>query len=281
MYTVDLAAIFDKSDPARYNEPHDVLHIEHRPLPGPATCPVGRTYCTVVRKDADQPPLSVNDIKEMIWLWRPISTEVHAWSLLNIDITTSIEPRCIKIIAMFISRGDGAWRHIIDPRMGWAAYHAAYDEAAPLIDGILPRRWSWFATRVMDRLAGKQVKWTGRKTPVSPVREEPLYLQLKARIEALATADDAIWGSAQRFSVPFLARDLGMPRRTFERRIAEWNTGVSPADIIQDIRLSVAHELLPTSSTVKAVANRTGYSQSHFTKLYRPRFGVNPSERTR
>lgn len=98
---------------------------------------------------------------------------------------------------------------------------------------------------------------------------------------ALAYADAAVTAPAQRFGVAALARDVGMPRRTFERRIAEWNTGVSPADIIQEIRLKVAHALLPRCTTVKEVANRTGYSQSHFTKVYRARFGTNPSELTK
>lgn len=278
-----LAMYPDQSDRSRHNEPHDEIHIEHMALPGPAGSPVPPTYRTVVRRDDDQPPLSVNDVTEMLWSWRPLSTDFRAWSLLDVDVLHNIDPPCIKVVAMIIPRDSTAWGSIINPRMRVAAHNAAYDEAAPLIDAVLPRRWSWFATRVAERAHGKPFKWaaTARRTPFPPIKEEPLYLQLKARIEALATAGDAIWGSAQRFSVPSLARDLGMPRRTFERRIAEWNTGVSPADIVQDIRLSVAHDLLPTSTTVKAVANRTGYSQSHFTKLYRPRFGMNPSERTK
>lgn len=187
----------------------------------------------------------------------------------------------MKVVFTVAPRDDSSWRDIINPKWQSDAYFNSYGAVSPRIDTVLPCRWSWFASRVMERASGKKFKWPGSRTPIPAIQEEPLYRELKARIDVLAKADDAIWATAKRFSVNALARDLGMPRRTFERRLEDWNTGVSPADIIHEIRLCIANEMLPQSTTVKAIANRTGYSQSHFTKVYRARFGTNPSEHTK
>jgi transcriptional regulator GlxA family with amidase domain len=100
-------------------------------------------------------------------------------------------------------------------------------------------------------------------------------------IEQEATADDAIWGSSARYAIETLAQRLGLPRRTFERRLAKARDGRSAAATVQDLRLEMAFRLLPECSTVKEVANRVGYDRSHFAKLFQERFGMPPSDRTR
>lgn len=82
------------------------------------------------------------------------------------------------------------------------------------------------------------------------------------------------------FNVRTLAEKMNLSERALYRRVKEL-TGFSPNQLIQEVRLQIAYELFQQQPPplVKSVAYQVGYQNlSYFTRLYRARFGVNPSE---
>ncbi|WP_157580441.1 ATP-binding protein [Rudanella lutea] len=80
------------------------------------------------------------------------------------------------------------------------------------------------------------------------------------------------------FSVKTLAELLSSSDRQLLRR-CKTLTGMSPSQLIQEVRLQVARELIEThpDRPIKAIAYQVGYQKtSYFIQLYRERFGSNP-----
>lgn len=69
-----------------------------------------------------------------------------------------------------------------------------------------------------------------------------------------------------------------MARSTFARRFRE-AVGESPMNVLTDIRMQIAKELLLTSSGLKSISVQVGYgSLSSFTSAFRRRFALTPTQ---
>jgi AraC-like DNA-binding protein len=81
------------------------------------------------------------------------------------------------------------------------------------------------------------------------------------------------------FDVNELARALGYSRSAFYRHLDELGVG-SPAELIRQMRLERSLQLIEAGeASVSRIAWRVGFkSTSHFSKLFRDRFGSAPSE---
>lgn len=81
------------------------------------------------------------------------------------------------------------------------------------------------------------------------------------------------------FSIDQLAEMAGMSRSSFLRMFTE-TMGQSPGDFIRDLRLKQGARLLATTrKPVERIAVEIGYdSRSHFSKLFKSRYGVDPTE---
>mgnify|MGYP001123942593 CR=1 FL=1 len=80
------------------------------------------------------------------------------------------------------------------------------------------------------------------------------------------------------FSVEKLASELGLSRSSLHKRLKS-NTGKSAGELIRDIRLTRAYELLSQSNiSVKEVSFRCGFSDSsYFTKCFKQKYGKPPT----
>jgi transcriptional regulator GlxA family with amidase domain len=82
------------------------------------------------------------------------------------------------------------------------------------------------------------------------------------------------------------ARAVGISVRQLQYAFVE-RFGSTPAEMLRDIRLAQAHQLLPeidpkAAPTVAAVAHHCGFTRlSRFAIAYRDRFGESPSETVR
>ena len=81
------------------------------------------------------------------------------------------------------------------------------------------------------------------------------------------------------FDTISLGKALALSRSQLYRRIKPL-TGCAPAKYIRHVRLQTAKKYLSNKDlSIGEVAFRTGFiNQSHFTRLFRKRFGVNPSD---
>ncbi|MEM6991265.1 MAG: helix-turn-helix domain-containing protein [Myxococcota bacterium] len=81
------------------------------------------------------------------------------------------------------------------------------------------------------------------------------------------------------FTMPELARGVGVSHRTLVRRLCE-GTGRSPQRFVQTIRLEVAMQLLETTDlTIGEVARRVGHSDAtQLRRVFRRQQGTTPSE---
>ncbi|MBI1247104.1 helix-turn-helix domain-containing protein [bacterium] len=80
------------------------------------------------------------------------------------------------------------------------------------------------------------------------------------------------------WTVEKLAEAGCMSRSTFARRFREI-VGESPIDVLTTIRMQTAIDLLPTSLSLKAISQKSGYrSLSAFTNAFRKRFGITPTQ---
>lgn len=79
-------------------------------------------------------------------------------------------------------------------------------------------------------------------------------------------------------SVDTIASELGVSRAQLFRRIKE-DTGTTPNELIQSLRLDKANTLLRTTDkTISEIAYEVGFSSpSFFSKCYKDRFGSNPN----
>ena len=100
----------------------------------------------------------------------------------------------------------------------------------------------------------------------------------KARSAPLARAISAMEANLDEpFSMIELSAEVGLTRRQLHRLFRQY-TGETPTDFYRDLRLRHARALLHgTPAKIIDVATATGFgSHSHFTKVYRERFGISP-----
>jgi transcriptional regulator GlxA family with amidase domain len=100
----------------------------------------------------------------------------------------------------------------------------------------------------------------------------------KARSAPLAKAIGAMEDNLDApFSMIELSEEVGLTRRQLHRLFRQY-TGETPTDFYRDLRLRHARALLHgTPAKIIDVATATGFgSHSHFTKVYRERFGISP-----
>ncbi|RMG19568.1 MAG: response regulator [Bacteroidetes bacterium] len=119
-----------------------------------------------------------------------------------------------------------------------------------------------------------QARYQGEKggaASISPQPEDPLIKEARELI--LTHLDEADYDVEQ------FARDLGLSRSQLHRKLKAV-TGFSATQFINDIRLSIAHEmLLQGKEQVAEVAYATGFEYpNYFAKLYKRKYGQSPSE---
>jgi len=86
--------------------------------------------------------------------------------------------------------------------------------------------------------------------------------------------------SSINFSIEFLAQELELSERQLQRRIKKL-TGMTPNKYITEIRLQEAYRLIQSEeiNSVKQLSKRIGFSTTdYFSRLFKNRFGVNPSD---
>ena len=81
------------------------------------------------------------------------------------------------------------------------------------------------------------------------------------------------------FSVTRLSEELFMSAKTLSRKLNAL-TGFSPRDFIKTVRINKAVELMQTTDfTIAEISFQTGfYSSSHFSKIFKERFKITPTE---
>lgn len=83
---------------------------------------------------------------------------------------------------------------------------------------------------------------------------------------------------AQPISIEQLARSLGY-HRTHLAKIFKKQLGVSPMQFLMHVRLEQAKSLLDSHWTIEQVASSVGFSDAlYFSKQFRKRYGVSPTE---
>ena len=269
------------------DQTYDEIHIVHRPEGArePSRWSDdddgwGRSYLTIVRRGAKHDAMTVHDVFATLRHWRPDGTKLAGWRIIQRRFDESEHPRCIRVSFILAPARRFDWQR--DPQVYGRVeqYFASYDAVADCITASIPHAWSWYITRLHELAARDPQAPRPRgprpdTLPTTPVTEHELYKKLSDLIARKAKADGAIRGTSKRFRIETLAGDLNTPRRTLERQISKL-TSRPPADVVKDIRLELARELLPSCSTVKEAANRVGYTQSHFTKLFRSKYGMSP-----
>lgn len=128
------------------------------------------------------------------------------------------------------------------------------------------------ASKIAEMLQVDRIRSTvDRQTSAS------LY-KAKARSVPLAKAITAMEGNLEQpLTMIELAELISLTRRQLHRLFRQ-HTGSTPTDFYRDLRLRHARALLHgTPARIIDVAAATGFgSHSHFTKVYRQRFGVSP-----
>jgi len=113
----------------------------------------------------------------------------------------------------------------------------------------------------------------------------------KSNTSVQLTAEDRTWLAAfeqyvqqnlasDLLSVSGLTREFSMSESTLLRQLKRL-TGMTPKQYLQEVRLNLARQLLETGQykTVSEVAHKVGYAHTpSFTRGFKDRFGVNPSE---
>ena len=81
------------------------------------------------------------------------------------------------------------------------------------------------------------------------------------------------------FDVPVIYETLGMSRTNFYRKVKAV-TGLSPIDLIKNIRLEIAAKLLKESNlNISEIAQQVGFSsRSYFARSFKSVYGMSPTE---
>jgi len=249
-----------RSEPATYDEIHLLHAAEGANIVKPNAAV---TWSKVIRRGVGEPYLTLEQIAAAISALE-IPPELTApWTVRDRRVTATSQPRCLKVIFVFSPIDEIDWSKLLKTYDGFEDYFASYASIVPRLELVLPATWAWFTT--------------GRGSAVVPplTAADALRQRLTIIINRLTLEHGAIRGTGDRFKIERIARACGHRKRTFERRVSA-ELGRSAADIVRDIRLDIARELLQSSRTVLEVANRVGYTPSHFAKLYQARFAVAP-----
>lgn len=128
----------------------------------------------------------------------------------------------------------------------------------------------WFATSILARVA--EICTDAEGSAIDRARG----LAPRQLARALELIDQSIDGN---LTLSELASAVGLSRFHFARRFRQ-STGVSPVKHLINRRLDRAYQLLRTGArTVMEVAVACGYENtSHFTRAFRLRFGMTPSD---
>ncbi|MEZ4925722.1 MAG: ATP-binding protein [Saprospiraceae bacterium] len=142
--------------------------------------------------------------------------------------------------------------------------------------------------RIKNLLENSRNRSGRRKATLS--LDHDIESQPKGSLEVLITEEDSIWLQELEeivnkslhhfnFNSDYLAAQLNMSSRHLQRRV-KTTTGLTLNHYIQEARLQQARELLESGNAlVKQVAAQVGFKDTkHFTKLYKSRFGILPSE---
>ncbi len=138
------------------------------------------------------------------------------------------------------------------------------------ITGIFERRSRHYA----DLTRGHSVVELAPAAVVCPKRDEELLRKVIRLIE-----DDL--REMNDFSIDNIARAAGLSRTVFYKKIKSL-TGLSPVELVRDIRLKRAAQLVSTRQyTVSEISNMVGFSDvRYFSRCFRRKYGVNPSDYT-
>lgn len=138
-------------------------------------------------------------------------------------------------------------------------------ELVARITNLIDQRRRWLARQPEDAVRPAA---PAAATPAS-ARTDPFMTDFRAAIEA-RLAEEGITPDT-------LAADLKVSRATLYRRV-EQATGKSPMDVVWDLRLDRAAQLLAGSGTVAEIAYGLGFtSLSHFSRRFRAKFDMSPS----
>ncbi len=108
-------------------------------------------------------------------------------------------------------------------------------------------------------------------------RDENISNAAAAYLDKLRTMVEAHIAEAE-FSVATLAENMGQSQSALLKKVKSL-TGLSVAELIKDIRLSVAANLLIQSDQVASVAYSVGFNdRKYFSKEFKKKFGVNPTQ---
>lgn len=79
--------------------------------------------------------------------------------------------------------------------------------------------------------------------------------------------------------ITLICEQMGLSRSSFYRKVKEV-TGLSPVDLVRNIRLETAAELLKASpDNIEEIARQVGFSnRSYFTRSFKKQYGISPSE---
>lgn len=133
--------------------------------------------------------------------------------------------------------------------------------------------------RVKNLLEIRQRLWSKFKASGAMLLEDDSLTSLEDSFlqKVMKTIADNLEAAA--LNVDFLASEVGLSRAQLNRKLKAL-TNRSPNQLINDARLSKAHLLLiRRSGSVSEIAYEVGYSNlSYFTKRFREKYGVLPSE---
>ena len=139
----------------------------------------------------------------------------------------------------------------------------SYDELRARIHNLIRQRRQ-LAERYRDRVT-------------LPTTTEARSMDEKFLQKSLAIVERHLDDSS--FSVEKMAEEVGLSRTQLLRKIKAL-TGLSPSDLIRDLRLQKAAELIRRKAdTVTQIGYHVGFSdQSYFAKCFKKKYGVSPSE---
>ncbi len=121
------------------------------------------------------------------------------------------------------------------------------------------------------------VKELNRRYLLLSKRDENINNAAAAYLDKLRTMVEAHIAEAE-FSVATLAENMGQSQSALLKKVKSL-TGLSVAELIKDIRLSVAANLLIQSDQVASVAYSVGFNdRKYFSKEFKKKFGVNPTQ---
>lgn len=121
------------------------------------------------------------------------------------------------------------------------------------------------------------VKERNRRYLLLSKRDENISNAAAAYLDKLRTVVEAHLAETE-FSVATLAENMGQSQSALLKKVKSL-TGLSVAELIKDIRLSVAANLLIQSDQVASVAYAVGFNdRKYFSKEFKKKFGVNPTQ---